>query len=469
MSNIQGFLTKLCIFVLVITVPVAVVAFWMVSQDVLSLEYGILLTLTPVGPAVLVFNKLIREISSLTRRMGHAIAEPMEEVRSDETDRAGLLPINDFLLTMQQYQRVLSNLLEETKLRQSDTAQLFDILPNAVLVLDDRRRIVQHNLAAAEFFGRSDISGDLVSYLRHPSLIKAVDATLAGEMQGKRVEFAMVGDVSRYIAANIVVFDGEKKGGLRVVVTLHDLTAIRKTEQMRVDFIANASHELRTPLAILIGAIETLLGPAANDPAAQKRFLSIMEAQSNRMSQLINDLLSLSHIEMNEHSRPSDPLDIIEVLKSVVHLLSGKSLSLNKTIDLDVPDKPVIVIGEKEQLSQVFTNLVDNALKYSHPESTITVRLREVNNQARISVIDQGEGIPSEHLPRLTERFYRVDSDRSREMGGTGLGLAIVKHIVSRHRGQLEIDSVLGKGSVFTVKLPSQTAESAGFNKVLSL
>ncbi len=467
MNNIPGFLGKLILFIVVVTLPVGIVAFWMVAQDLLSVEYGLLLTLTPVGPAVLIFNRLLKEVTGLNHRMARAMSNPLDDVVIRDADRSGLLPVTDFLLTMEQYKRVLSQMLEEAKLQQRDATELFDILPNAILVLDNRRRIVQFNMAAAEFFGRTNISGDLIAYLRNPALIKAVDATLAGEVERKRVEFAMVGDVSRHIAANVVVFDGEELEGLRVVLTLHDLTAMKKTEQMRVDFIANASHELRTPLAILIGAIETLMGPAAKDPNAQKRFLEMMQAQSNRMSQLINDLLSLSHIEMNEHSRPLDLVDVADVLKSVTHLLATKANDLGKELVLDLPSEPITVAGEKDQLTQVFTNLVDNALKYGREDSKVTVRLKEVGKFARISVIDQGEGIPTEHLPRLTERFYRVDSDRSRQLGGTGLGLAIVKHIVSRHRGQLEIDSVVGKGSVFAINLPLNSSETIGKSQIL--
>ena len=277
---------------------------------------------------------------------------------------------------------------------------------------------------------------------------------MAGVISGKLVEFEMPGKVLRHIATNIVVFDAEKSNASRVILTVHDLTAMKKTEQMRVDFIANASHELRTPLAILIGAIETLMGPAANDPKAQKRFLEIMQEQSTRMAQLINDLLSLSHIEMNEHSQPSALVELNEVLLSVQHLLATKAVDLNKRLELDLPYGPIIIAGDKDQLAQIFTNLVDNALKYSRHDSTVHVRLTEIDKQVKVAVIDQGEGIAPEHLPRLTERFYRGEGDRSREMGGTGLGLAIVKHIVSRHRRQLEIDSVVGKGSVFTIKFP---------------
>jgi two-component system phosphate regulon sensor histidine kinase PhoR len=225
-------------------------------------------------------------------------------------------------------------------------------------------------------------------------------------------------------------------------------------EQMRVDFVANASHELRTPLAILIGALETLMGPAREDSQARKRFLEMMQAQSSRMSQLINDLLSLSQIEINEHSRPSDTVDLVEVVQGVSNLIKTRACSLGKTIALEFPDMPVSVAGDADQLTQVFTNLVDNALKYSRENSEVKVRISIADKDAVVTIIDKGEGIGEEHLPRLTERFYRVDSDRSRELGGTGLGLAIVKHIVSRHRGQFEITSQVGIGSTFTVKLP---------------
>ncbi|WP_025899452.1 ATP-binding protein [Sneathiella glossodoripedis] len=469
MHNTPGFLSKLLLFILVVTLPVAILAIWMVSHDILSLEYGLLLTLTPVGPAVLLYNRLLKEIAALTRKMGYAVVNPLDANDPSNTDRGGLLPVTDFLLTMQQYRRVLTKSLKDAEESQKDAALLFNILPNSVLVLDHRRRVVQFNNAATVFFGRTNMEGDLTTYLRNPSLIKAVDATLAGEITGRRVEFEMVGEVSRHIAANVVAFDSGKSEKLRVIITLHDLTAIRKTEQMRVDFIANASHELRTPLAILIGAIETLLGPAANDPKAHKRFLEIMQAQSTRMSQLIDDLLSLSHIEMNEHSRPSDEVNLGDVLNSVESLLAAKAVDLQKQLALEIPEHPVVVAGDKDQLSQVFTNLIDNALKYSRDNSTVTVRLKDMGKEARVLIIDQGEGIPSEHLPRLTERFYRVDSDRSREMGGTGLGLAIVKHIVSRHRGQLDVDSVVGKGSVFSVTLPLNQAKNSGSSTLSEL
>ncbi len=241
-------------------------------------------------------------------------------------------------------------------------------------------------------------------------------------------------------------------------MTLHDLTASKRSEQMRADFVANASHELRTPLATLLGFIETLRGPARDDREAQDRFLAIMHEQASRMARLIEDLLSLSRIEMNEHVPPTGRANLRHVLGSVAATLELRAKARGIHIVLDLADGLPEALGEPDELAQVFQNLFDNAIKYGHEGSAIEVSARLERRGAAapliaIAVRDHGEGIRREHLPRLTERFYRVDTARSRAMGGTGLGLAIVKHIVNRHRGRLDIASELGEGSVFTVRL----------------
>ncbi|WP_169546070.1 ATP-binding protein [Sneathiella aquimaris] len=455
MLNSTGFIGKMLVFLLLVTTPVAIVAIWLVSQGLLPAEYAVLLILTPVGPGVLIYNRLLRETTVLSQRIEHEASAPLFGHLLPGSIRSGLLPVNDLLLAIQQYRRSMQNLFKEARSHQDDAILLFNLLPDPVLVLDQKRRISRFNSAARNFFSADLAETDLTAYLRHPSLIKAVDAALGGEIESQVVEFKMAGSVGRYIEAHVTQIPGNGGKDLRVILTLHDLTTAKKTEQMRVDFVANASHELRTPLAILIGAIETLQGPAAADREAQARFLSMMHAQSRRMSQLIDDLLSLSQIEMNEHARPSDQVDVTDVLRGVVGLITTRASDLGKTIDLMAPEEPLLVSGDKDQLAQIFTNLVDNALKYGKENTAVTISLTGSEKSIAVSIIDQGEGIPSEHIPRLTERFYRVDSDRSREMGGTGLGLAIVKHIVSRHRGQLEIDSELGKGSRFTIHLPA--------------
>jgi len=225
---------------------------------------------------------------------------------------------------------------------------------------------------------------------------------------------------------------------------------------MRADFVANASHELRTPLSTLVGFIETLQGPAADDEEARVKFLAIMQQQASRMARLVEDLLSLSRIEMNEHLPPTTPIGVVNVLRHVGQTLEMKAAARGMTIDYDIDDEQARVVGDADELAQLFQNLIDNAIKYSKPDTAITIGVgpsRRFRDGVAIQVRDRGEGIARTHLPRLTERFYRVDTARSREMGGTGLGLAIVKHIINRHRGQLEIDSEIGEGTVFTVHL----------------
>jgi two-component system phosphate regulon sensor histidine kinase PhoR len=234
---------------------------------------------------------------------------------------------------------------------------------------------------------------------------------------------------------------------------------------MRVDFIANASHELRTPLASMIGFVETLQGPAREDPEARVQFLDIMHAQAGRMSRLVEDLLSLSRIESNEHTRPTDAISLPAVLDGVKAGLAIAAQRQNITLSLSCePDLPA-VRGDSDQIAQVAQNLVENAIKYGRPDSIVTIHAYQPSDVplafpdtdirvVSFAVSDQGQGIPKSDLPRLTERFYRVDAARSRELGGTGLGLAIVKHIVTRHRGALTIKSEPGVGSTFMVALP---------------
>jgi two-component system phosphate regulon sensor histidine kinase PhoR len=225
---------------------------------------------------------------------------------------------------------------------------------------------------------------------------------------------------------------------------------------MRADFVANASHELKTPIAGLLGFIETLRGPARDDPAARERFLGIMAEQAERMRRLVDDLLMLSRIEQHEHARPDAAVDVGRVLASVQDLLQLKASSRKVAVELAVAPELPRAVGDHDELIIVFQNLVDNAIKYARPATTVRIAAEPLGgDRVSVSVSDEGDGIPAAHLPRLTERFYRVDTARSRQLGGTGLGLAIVKHVVNRHRGRLDIRSTPGKGSIFTVTLPA--------------
>jgi two-component system phosphate regulon sensor histidine kinase PhoR len=234
---------------------------------------------------------------------------------------------------------------------------------------------------------------------------------------------------------------------------------------MRADFVANVSHELRTPLAALTGFIETLQGPARDDPAARQRFLAIMQAQAWRMARLIDDLLSLSRIELRAHQRPETPLDLVPIVRQVTDGLQMLARDRGVAVEVAAPADSLIVLGERDELIRLFENLVENALKYGASGKRVDISLSQVaaadgKSEARVSVRDYGPGIAAEHLPRLTERFYRVDVGESRAQGGTGLGLALVKHILNRHQGRLTIDSKPGEGATFSAQLP--LFESAG-------
>lgn len=320
---------------------------------------------------------------------------------------------------------------------------------------------VAANAAARRLFGERVAGSDLRLTIRHPVILDAI-AEAREEMFVVEREIAGLGSGNSAWRLHAV-----NAGTGRVLALFDDITQARLTERMRVDFVANASHELRTPLATLSGFIETLQGPAAEDEPARERFLDIMALEAGRMSRLIDDLLSLSRIEMDKHVRPTTQLDLAGVVADV-----RKTLAMRLEADerqLLVADLGALppVIADRDQVLQVLHNLVSNALKYGRTGTPITIGATTEPATAgspalvRLTVSDIGDGIGPEHLPRLTERFYRVDSQRSRKMGGTGLGLAIVKHIVERHRGRLEIASVQGEGTRVSFTLPQALPNSA--------
>ncbi|CUW38287.1 Putative Signal transduction histidine kinase(Signal transduction histidine kinase, homodimeric,213-300;ATPase-like, ATP-binding domain,300-469) [Magnetospirillum sp. XM-1] len=348
-------------------------------------------------------------------------------------------------------------------------ASLLESLPDPLLLLDSGRRVVRANRAATRLFNRDPAGADLAAVLRDPAVTEAVQAVLSGAAAFRECEFTQAIPVERTFAARVDRLDGQPAFEAAIaLLTLHELTAIRAMERMRADFVANASHELRTPLAALSGFIETLQGPARDDEEAREKFLGIMAEQSGRMSRLVADLLSLSRIELNEHSPPSETVDLARLVTSAAEALKPLAAPRGMELALDIAPGLPEVTGQPDELAQLLQNLMDNAVKYGNDGTRVEVGVALAETLppgagaalrsgpvVRLAVRDHGEGIAPEHLPRLTERFYRVDTARSRKMGGTGLGLAIVKHIVNRHRGLLTIDSRVGEGTTFTVWLPA--------------
>lgn len=335
-----------------------------------------------------------------------------------------------------------------------DIEIFIEALPDPVLVIGPGQRVLASNKAARELFPalRSHMSLPLVT--RAPDVLDAAARILAGEPATTTMLHERV-PVERVFRVHAAPF--RSGAGVLAALTLRDLTDARRVEKMRVDFIANASHELRTPLASLLGFIETLQGAAKDDPAARERFLAIMRDQGRRMARLIDDLLSLSQIEQQQHLRPQAPVDLVEVIRHCVDALTPVAQENAVSMSIEAPEK-LVVAGDRDELIRVAENLIENAIKYGADEkgapSAVEVRLTETSGGARLSVRDHGPGIAPDHLPRLTERFYRVDAGKSRAKGGTGLGLALVKHIVARHRGVLRVSSRPGEGAEFTVDLP---------------
>jgi two-component system, OmpR family, phosphate regulon sensor histidine kinase PhoR len=308
--------------------------------------------------------------------------------------------------------------------------------------------------------------------LRVPEVLKAIRrARASGAAQ--RVEFFERVPIDRWYEAVVTPISpaGITPGPDLVLLAFHDLTPLRRVEEMRADFVANASHELRTPLAALSGFIDTLQGPARDDPSARERFLAIMQVQANRMARLIDDLLSLSRIELNAHLRPSKEADLVAIIRQVADSLQTLARDRDVEVKTAAPAGQLVVLGDRDELIRVFENLVENALKYAASGKQVDIKLSlgqaaDGKPEARVAVRDNGPGIAPEHLPRLTERFYRVDVSESRAQGGTGLGLALVKHILNRHGGRLTIESALGQGATFTAHLPMAGAGRPGDKSV---
>ncbi|WP_339742606.1 ATP-binding protein [uncultured Maricaulis sp.] len=360
-------------------------------------------------------------------------------------------------------------------------------LPIPVMLIGPGGRIEMANPAAREFLGLGALEGHLSSVLRQPRVIEAVGAALQGE-KVQPVEYATLAPVESHVRAIIAPIQptGDSVPHWRAMLVLADETSIKRADRMRADFLANASHELRTPLTSLAGFIETLRGHAKDDPEARERFLAIMFDQTERMSRLINDLLSLSRIEMDEHVPPIGDVDLTVLAGEVIALLGPQTADKKIVLSLEAPE-PARVVGDRDQLMEVLQNLIENAIKYAPVDSGVLVRIEPAQSRDQVErpapilgddagrltlaapksgpgeryiavrVRDSGPGIKRRDLLRLSERFYRVSGQKSGASEGTGLGLAIVKHIVNRHRGGLTVESVPGGGSVFSVFFPTVT------------
>ncbi len=337
--------------------------------------------------------------------------------------------------------------------------RILDGISDAVFLLNRQRVVLMSNYKAVDWFGKDFQDQDFVQVIRHPDCLQAIDDVLLGKERAQ-ASISLPGSMASY-DIRVINLDSTTADDAHVAVIITDLSQLNDVEQMRSDFVANVSHELRSPLTALNGIIETLNGVAKDDPIARQHFLGVMEREAQRMNRLIDDLLSLSKFESNRRIQPSGKTDVRKVIEQVVDALTIPAEKEGTNIELIAASQSYLVRGETDELTQVFQNLIENAIKYGAPGKQVIITLTTGKAVLRLTghvviaeVRDEGPGIAPNHIPRLTERFYRIDASRSRANGGTGLGLAIVKHIVNRHRGKLQIKSGVGIGSSFVVSLP---------------
>jgi two-component system phosphate regulon sensor histidine kinase PhoR len=345
--------------------------------------------------------------------------------------------------------------IEASGLQRLSGEYLAAAVADPLIIFDHSATIVHANAAAFAAFGGLAPGMSLSLKFRAPEMQTLLDGILAGEVASDAVDYTERLPVERTyrVSASTV---GHATG--LYVLVFKDQSETRRIDRMRADFIANASHELRTPLASIAGFIETLRGPARNDPAARDQFLQIMQNQTGRMARLIDDLLSLSRLEMKPYLKPGTEVDLRQTIDSVIDSLGPLASENGVVIERNFADGPQVVPGDRDELFQVFENLLENACKYGQSGGHVTVSIahNEDGQGVDVTIRDHGPGIAEEHIPRITERFYRVDVESSRTQKGTGLGLSIVKHILTRHNARLSIKSEVGNGAAFTVHLPAR-------------
>jgi two-component system phosphate regulon sensor histidine kinase PhoR len=330
--------------------------------------------------------------------------------------------------------------------------------PDPLILVDRRAVVVVANEAAIRILPSLTRRNPLSFALRAPEVLESVARALATGEEGDVVYGGRSATEPIFEVRVRRLPEGERADPAAALF-FRDLTPQRRLEAMRVDFVANVSHELRTPLASLLGFVETLQGPARDDARAREKFLEIMRDQANRMARLIDDLLQLSRVELHAHVAPEEPLELAPVVAHMLDVMRPLARERGVTLEFAEPETPIFILGDRDEMIRVAENLIENGIKYGGTGGRVEVALIRLATdggapRVELTIRDHGPGIPPEHLPRLTERFYRVDPGQSRSQGGTGLGLAIVKHIVGRHRGRLAIESTLGAGSLVRVTLP---------------
>jgi len=431
-----------------------------------SLTAFLLITCGGLASAVFFFRDEAKTLNRLTSYFaGKARSDNPAEFFSAEAGTAlrahcDNADINELIWTVSSAEQQALTAYRDLYLERQYRGQILNNLPLPLIIIDEQLKISEFNEQALGLFDHIETGKPVAFVIRNNDLIEKIRAVSQNIQPFSETEFNLEGKGQRLFSVLISAFSVGRHGHTAIIFI--DRTLAIQAEKMRSDFVANVSHELRTPLTSVLGFIETLQGPAGDDPATRRKFLAIVSQQSERMVRLVTDQLSLARIEETEHHTPQERCDLVQISERVITLLQKQARENDVSVIFVPPPQPVIINGNADELVQMVQNLAENAIRYGRRGGEVSIKLYErascpQNGQqpcCAIAVHDDGEGIAPDHIPRLTERFYRIDKDRSRTGGGTGLGLAIVKHIVNHHNGYLDIRSELNKGSVFTVFLP---------------
>ena len=438
----------------ILTVPALLALLVLLLYNIVDLKQAVLLVIGMYIIHIPVIWPYIANLSALTHYV-ELLGNDKRAAPPDLTFLNNMEELSSAVTALQLSWEKRRNLLEAML---AEGKILIDTLPDALVLLDEQRRVMRMNTTAKLLFGDGPVTP-----LMDPEIMAAI-SEVEQTKRGKKTEYHLVPQDRDYLV-RVEKFPTYSPGGIALVLVMHEITEMKRTEQMFADFVANASHEIRTPLASMMGFIETLQGPAKDDPNARDEFLKIMSEQAARMANTkmgVKYLLSLSEIEKNVKTQPISRVNIGDIVQEVVRHAGWSAKERGIQVALNLEEDLPEVVGDKNELFRVVTNLIINAVKYGYANSaiTVTVEIRPsvspltTPTAIAIAVQDEGEGIAPEHLPRLTERFYRVDKARSRSIGGTGLGLAIVRRILDRHQGTMIVESIVNKGSTFTIYLP---------------
>lgn len=442
--------------VLMINLPTAVCLLLLVIIQELNPVAAVITFGTVVMISILIiipFMEQLQSIADYSKELSKSIKEgkdiPLLPDKDSDDEYAHIIG------AINQIHNVWTTQSEELKTRYLSDSAVLDVLPDPLLLLGKDGQTVGANLASRELFGNNVRSEPLKHFINNEEALKCIDEVLKGEADKHFLEITISGKTEKILSLKIERLPALAHSGAIVVLVFHDVTESRKLEQMQADFVANASHELRTPLSVISGFIETLAGSAKDDTEARQKFLGIMNEQAIRMSRLIENLLSLSRIQM-QSSPPEGKVDIKELITGIILSLEPRLKENNMRVETLLPNVPPI-LGVASEVSQVFQNLIDNAIKYGKSGTIIKISSRQSEDIATgktmvyVSVNNQGDIIPAEFIPRISERFYRVDNEKTRNRTGSGLGLAIVSRILERHKGSMKISSSLEEGTTFTV------------------